>query len=60
MYITPSRVTKLRVQSTEKLVKLRKKIRKKWLGMEIIVVDVILMVFSCTNERFTDKRVGKS
>ena len=48
----------MRVQSTEKLVKLRKKIRKRkkhWLGMEIIVVDEIIMVFSCINERFTDK-----
>ena len=58
MYITTSRVRNLGVQSTEKLVKLRKKIRKRkkhWLGMEIIVVDEIIMVFSCINERFTDK-----
>ena len=58
MYITTSRVRNLGVQSTEKLVKLRKKIRKRkkhWLGMEIIVVDEIVMVFSCINERFTDK-----
>ena len=58
MYITTSRVRNLGVQSTEKLVKLRKKIRKRnkhWLSMEIIVVDEIIMVFSCINERFTDK-----
>ena len=58
MYITTSRVRNLGVQSTEKLVKLRKKIKKRkkhWLSMEIIVVDEIIMVFSCINERFTDK-----
>ena len=58
MYITTSRVRNLGVQSTEKLVKLRKKIKKRkkhWLSMEIIVVDEIVMVFSCINERFTDK-----
>ena len=58
MYITTSRVRNLGVQSTEKLVKLRKKIKKRkkhWLSMEIIVVDEIIMVFSCIDERFTDK-----
>ena len=58
MYITTSRARNLGVQSTEKLVKLRKKIRKRkkhWLGMAIIVVDEIIMVFSCIDERFTDK-----